>query len=95
MRIQDIIEGKLYSYITQQSKDFFFFNYRDESTIWVTSFNVNNQSTIITYEEFWIRIRSFPNEVYSQGSLAIVEHKKLLIKYLFEKEFKKVGVNFK
>lgn len=94
IRIEDIIENKLYSFLTQQNEDYFYFNDKDEQSIWVTAFNVNEKSSSnIVFERFWLRKRNFSNEVYAQGSEATSKEKEKLIKNILKLNFLEVGVN--
>lgn len=93
IRIDNIIEDELYSYFTQQNEDYFYFNDRDENSVWVTSFNINeNFPSNITFEKFWIRKRNFSNEMYSQGIRATNKEKEKLIENILKLNFLEVGV---
>ena len=96
ININNIIENKFYVYITQQNEDYFYFNYRDENTIWITAYSLNKSSDLnkryVVYERFWIHIRNFNNEVYHQGWEAKKSEKENIIGYLFELKFLKAGM---
>ena len=84
IKYSEIKENTIYSYYTSKEKMYYFFEYRDKYTVWITSFDY--RTTEFLYEKFWEYSHKFDNSVYAQG----FECKDInnLIKCLFDNKVK-------